>query len=608
MPTRLTLSFDRTVHPEELRAYVEQINLRDGLEFVTKEAARAYREPEDGAVVAYNPLNLALLAKAFVLWGDPSGRPLRRAGGGDDDRLWLVKATNSLPWHAADAADRDSRTTMTSFFVRQAHLIVATDDPLDASIARTFEMFHEIIGRGGFAVPDPSAELQALYGLSAEDLWVLCMAIFSFSVAYARIDPRVWVFTGDFFEESPRRDELKATLSRALARIARTPEELRALYAEDPEAKYRDRTGAVGAWISEFNVLRDFPVVRLGPDEYCVPFPPFAFTRGSVGFYFDLVGEFARRKRAAKAKGNPFDNAMSQTLGQVFQAYVGEQLSLLPESDRFLLAEYPYGTRKRPGDTPDWILHRPGELPVFFECKARRPSLGLQRSARPADLESEIEGVVSRALGQFCEFLTRADEGAEKIRQYGKLSEVIFALVLYEPFAYHALPHVRALIDRVASTLDRRWDRLKHRVRFVPMWIRELETAVGLERSDGVRLERQLAEYADYRMSAPPILWDGASAQLAKHLEEYLLDRWHGSRRVENPLCTATWDRFTALSFRRIFDQELGEFEAAARHRATEGLAYQLWNERGRPLWDAERDWRRAEEALATGEPPLGPA
>lgn len=604
MPTRRTLSFNRTVHPEEIRGVIEQINLRDGLEFVTKESARAYREPDDGPLVTYNPLNLSLLAKAFVLWGNPEGRPLGRAEDGQDERLWLLAAANSLPWHSRDAVDQDIAATMASFFVRQAHMILATDDPLDANIARTYAMFHQIIGRGGFTVPDPSAELLALYGVSAEDLWVVALAIFSFYVSYAHINPNIWVFTPDFFAESPRAAELRGTLDRALARIARTPEELRALYAADPDRKYRDRSGAVGAWISEFNILRDFPVVRLAEDQYCSPFPAFAFTRGSVGFYFDLVDEYARRERAEHPENdNPYDNAMSQTLGEVFQTYVGDHLRELEGSDEGLRAEFGYGPNEAMR-TPDWILRRAGRVPVFFECKARRPMLDLQRSARPADIRLEIERVVARALKQFTRFLLRADGGTAGIAPYGNLDRYIYALVLYEPFAFHALPQIRAEIDHVAAQIEPRWNDVKHRVLFVPMGVRELETAVGLELNLGVPLEQQLTEYAAYRASAPRVVWEGETAHLPMHLEEFVQVRWNESRRVVNPVCQRLWDEFCAHAYRRIFDQDIAEYEAEARRSATEALAYRLWEERGRPLWDAERDWHRAEERLDEGELP----
>jgi len=605
MTVQLTLSFDRAVPPDELRSVVEQINLREGLEFVTKWSARAYREPNDELISAVNPLNLSLLAKAFALWGNPEGRPIRRTDEADtDERLWLIKASNSLPWHSRRSVVDDYRNTMISYFIRQAHMIVATDDPLDANVARTYAMFHDIIGRGGFPVLNPSAELEALSGVTAEDLWVLTMAIFSFYVSYGHVDPRVWIFRPDFVQDSPRAGEINAVLRRVLERVARTPEELRVLYNATP-SKYRDTTGVEGYWISEFNILRDFPIIRLSEDEYCAPFPPFAFVRGSAGFYFDILDEYARRERENNPRNpNPYDNAMNRTLGGVFQAYVGDHLKLLPGADESLLAEFRYGKKGNSGDTPDWILARPERIPVFFECKARRPTLGLQCYAREQDIDEEITRVVARALAQFTEFISRADAGIEKIAKYGKLPRYIYTLVLYEPFAFHALREIRERIEEEAIRLDPRWNTIRGRVLFVPMWIRELETAVGLELERGISIEEQLERYATYRMTAE-VDQSGPLPVFPRHLEEFLQEQWNNSRRIVNPLCQAYWDAFCSVAYERIFDENLDAYEAKAKHRATEKIAYRLWVERGRPLWDADTDWRRAEEILDADDDPL---
>jgi hypothetical protein len=59
------------------------------------------------------------------------------------------------------------------------------------------------------------------------------------------------------------------------------------------------------------------------------------------------------------------------------------------------------------------------------------------------------------------------------------------------------------------------------------------------------------------------------------------------------------------VAFERNFDQDKAEYETKAKHRATERLAYRLWEERGRPLWDADADWKRAEEILNGMDDPL---
>src|SRR5438128_581547 len=118
MTVTRTLSLNRTVSPAELRAAVSQINLRDGLEFVTKQSARHFREATAASIPLVNSLNLSLLAKAFVLWGNPDGRPLRRTGGGDDERVLLLRAVNSLPWYPPPTSEGELDDSVVSMLVR----------------------------------------------------------------------------------------------------------------------------------------------------------------------------------------------------------------------------------------------------------------------------------------------------------------------------------------------------------------------------------------------------------------------------------------------------------------------------------------------------------
>jgi len=485
--------------------------------------------------------------------------------------------------------------------IRQAYQRVAADDPLDGLIARTWMMFHEIIAQGGFDVPNPSGELESEFGVSAEDLWTLCLAVFSFYATITNVPPHRWVFDpANFVAEGPRRDEINSVLTRVVHRIALSPAEFRARYAE-PASKYRDQIGRDDYWISEFNILRDFPIVRLSPTECCAPFPIFAFTRGAVGFYFDLVDVFAQRRLAEKPNTtNPYDNAMTRTLGDVFQRYVGRQLRLLDGSDDYLREEFSYG----PGgqmQTPDWILTRPHCLPVFFECKARRSTLDVQRYARKGDWEDELRKGLVKALPQFARFLNRADNGAAGLEEFAGLQRCIFAVVMYEPFPFHVVPDIRQMIERLAAEAEPLWPQIRHRVSLAPMWIRELETAVAAEATLAIPIERQLEEFADYRESARRIVrWEEGMPVFPRHLEEFLQERYHERRRIANPLCQSVWESFCAYAHQRIFDEDIEMMDREIREITTRRLAYELWERRGRPLWDDQDDWFEAERRLGT--------
>lgn len=596
MTAIMTLSLGREITPDDFRRLIEPIDLRDGLRFITQMSAITFVHATDESLRLANSHSLAILAKAFVLWGNPTGRPLRHTEDESDEGLRLLAAANSLPWHSRLAAEFDTDRAVMSMLVRQAYQRIAADDPLDGLIARTWMMFKEIIAEGGFDVPDPSGELESEFGVSAEDLWTLCLSVFSFYATMTNVPPHRWLFNpNNFVAEGPQKDEINSVLVRVVQRVALSPEEFRLRYAQR-DSKYRSQIGQDGYWISEFNILRDFPLVRLSPTEYCAPFPIFAFTRGAVGFYFDLVDVFARRRLAANPNAtNPYDNAMTTTLGEVFQRYVGRQLRLLRDSDSYLRPEFAYGADGQM-QTPDWILTRPQNLPVFFECKARRPTLDIQRYARESDWEDELRKGLVKALRQFARFIDRADNRTPGLEQFTNLPRCILAVVMYEPFPFHVVPDIRQMLERLATDAEPLWPQIRNRVLLVPMWTRELETAVATEITLGIPIERQLEEFAEYRESAGRIeRWENGIPVFPRHLEEFLQERYHGSRRIVNPLCHSIWEHFCAFAHRRIFDEET---ETMDRETIVQKLAYELWERRGCPLWDDRSDWFEAERIV----------
>jgi hypothetical protein len=601
-----TDSFDRAVGVEELRARVSELNLTEALGVITKLSSRhPWMEETPENLRRVNLINLSLLAKAIVLWADPNGRPLRLTGGADDDLSWLFTAINSMQWYSRPEMEADRSGTIISMLMRQAYVRTATADHLDWSIARTFGMFHEIIRRGTFPVPDINSAMEQATGLTSEDLWVLCAAIYFFYFLESVHEDEPRVISPDFFLHSPIKDELATTLRRTFSRIARTPQELRDIYAA--EEKYRHAGLPDEYWVSEFNILRDYPIVKIGEDRYCCPFPVFAFTRGSVGFYFDLLNHFAEiERRDNPSNSNPFDNAMSQTLGGVFQEYVATHLRTLTDADKHLSAEFPYTVKKQELLTPDWILSRPGRALVLFECKARRPTLPLQRRASRADIEAEIRGVLSRALKQAVVFLGHADAGNADLAAFKGLPKVIYSLVLYEPFHYHAVPDIRQLIDDTAATLHADWPSYRDRILFVPLGIRELETAVALERERNVPLEQQLEEYATYRCSAPRLRVSAEGMEVAKHFEEYALDRWNGSRRCPSAVCQGLWERFLDFVFRRLYRESLSDYEQAMKRRWIQEAAYFMWVNEGRVHGRHLQHWLAAEQEYENLERRLG--
>jgi hypothetical protein len=587
----VTDSFNRTVRLGEVRDRLAQIDIRDALAHVTKLASRQLWFPETQQVASkINLINLSLLAKAVVLYASPNGRPLDLSNTESNDLVWLLKALNSMQWWSRTEIEQNHAPTLISGLMRQAYVRNFVGDHPVNVIARAYTMFYERLPQASAHRVDLDAALQQTVGVSRRDLWILCSAIYVFYFLECAKEDGPWMIRPDFFVDAPERHELERVLRTTLASVSRTPQEIRDLYQQN--AKYHSDRLPEEYWLSEFNVLRDFPIIKLGDDQYCCPFPVFAWMRGSVGYYFDLVTHFAEiERRNNRRNPNPFDNVMGQVLGDMFQDYVGLHLAELAEARHHLLAEYEYQSSGETLRSPDWLLRRVPGLPVLFECKARRPSLAMQTRCNETDREAEVRSVLSRALGQLTVFLNNAEAGRTAPFEFGGGARCVYALVLYDSFPFHALPDIRNQIERLAVAIDPDWTRFRDRVLFVPLSIQELELACLVEQRRGVLLEDQLRDYARYRGSAPRL----RNNVLARHFYEYAIERWPLGGEAITRLCRAKWDSYCDMMYRTLYGEELADHEARRRTRWIAEAAYFRWlNAASRHGHDVE-DWLEAE-------------
>jgi hypothetical protein len=585
----------RPVSVEELRSLVSTIDVKSGLHFVTAISSGMLRGRLDDFDSYTNSFNMPLMAKAFVLWGKiEGGRQMT-----SEDIVAILKAINSLPWYSRLAAEFDTDNAVLSMILRQGFQRFYTDDPPVARIARTWMMFNDLVKEGGLEVPDPSGELQKLIGVSVQELWIVGFMIWTYHFSVTALDGRKSVFeSGAFVLEGSRKREMEDLLQRVLGTISLVPEQYREQYAAEG-SKYREPSGREGYWISEFNVLRDFPVVNLGGGRYSAPYPTYALTRVLDGFYYDLLNEFARRKIASGAKDNPYDNVMAQTVGTLFERYVGRQLRLLPAFGDEFRGEFKYRHKKQDKDSTDWILNRPNRLPLLFECKAREPVLDVQRYASKEQLKTEIGKAIGKACRQMVRFIQAVDERAKGLEQYHGLKDFICAVVLQAPLPFHMVKDIRAVIEQVATEMEPGWTILRKRIHFVPMSIRELETAVETELQFGEPIENQLFAYANYREQVDRIdRWEGGMPVFPMHLEDFLQERHNGGLRITSRLCTQVWNEFAAYCQEHIFGESI---EVADRElfELTQKRAYELWEKRGKPLGDDQSDWFAAEDEIA---------
>ena len=262
--TVVTTSFNRVVQLQEIKDRLAEIDTRSALGVVTKVASRQLWLPESPDVAAYvNLVNLSHLAKGVVLYCAENGRQMSLSSDEQGDLRWLLTAINSMQWYSREEIEADTDEAIISFLMRQTYVRNFVGDHPVAALGRAFAMFHELLARVNAGRVDIDAAMNAVAGVDCKDLWVFCSAVhFFYFLECARADGP-WIFSPDFFQDSPKRAQLSATLRRVLTRIAKTPDEIRNLYNGN---KYHDPALPDEYWLSEFNVLRDFPVVRIGDD------------------------------------------------------------------------------------------------------------------------------------------------------------------------------------------------------------------------------------------------------------------------------------------------------------------------------------------------------
>lgn len=603
----LAASFDRTISLEEFRTRVSEILYFHGMQVATQLSCHHDWIPDTrDARRLINSVNLSLLAKAFALWGNTAGRPMKITHDDPSEEFWFLRAANSLPWYSKEQLECDLNQTMIAFLVRQAYLVYVVNDPIDGLIARNFMMFHQLAKEVDLPVKDINGEFARVFGIELDEFWAVMFAVYTFYFMLVKIDPSKWVLSPNLFSDTPRNDHWNGLLASILRKLGRTQKELCDLYATD--GKYRDASSRVGSWVSEFNILRDFPFVEFAPDKYCSPFPVFAIRRAIPGFYYDLLEDYADQERK-RGNNQPYRNQMRMSFQLLFQRYVGLQLEQLCDADECLSAEFSYGKKGDKANSPDWILCRANTLPVFFECKARQPALAWQSGGTPDQINNDIRQTLTHALQQVTKFLRRVDAKDIGTERFHGLTTIIYALVMHDPFPFHAIPDLADRIDQIAYTDIPNWGDFKDRINFVPMSIRELETAIGLELQRSIPLEQQLKRYAEYRSGVTErFIVKSGTIQFPRHLEEFLQEEFNNSQRIENPLIQKAWNQFTNFVSEQMYDESCTAYEESLRVEWIQENAYFRWVDEDYPHDQHERHWQEAVAEYQALEQQLGEA
>ena len=106
------------------------------------------------------------------------------------------------------------------------------------------------------------------------------------------------------------------------------------------------------------SVLRDFPIVELGPG-FIAPLPPLIELRTTAGIYLDVV------------KGG---SAVNTEIGRRFEDYCADLLTASYPSLTIQRA-FRYGPKSRTVDSPDLLIRKDETLVTIIECKAKRMTI-----------------------------------------------------------------------------------------------------------------------------------------------------------------------------------------------------------------------------------------
>lgn len=182
----------------------------------------------------------------------------------------------------------------------------------------------------------------------------------------------------------------------------------------------------------DFNPLAESPFVGLGGGRSVAPSMHLVEQRLSLTAIYYLGQQHFKDEEPAKSK-------FMSDMGTLIEAYVGRQLDQLPHDA--LVPEQPYGTRKRPGETCDWVLATSG-ISTIFESKAARIALPgrLGYPEHLADMQRDVGHALERQVPVTAELIRTGDA---VYAGYDLPTEVYAVVVTAEPHLMINSDHYR---------------------------------------------------------------------------------------------------------------------------------------------------------------------
>ena len=151
-------------------------------------------------------------------------------------------------------------------------------------------------------------------------------------------------------------------------------------------------------WAYSFNPLWLHPLISIeGGKRIICPIPGLLARRMTDGLYFDIAGHDV--------------DVLSASMGPAFQTYIGEVLERANGGRFEINAEQPYGSKRLPKDTVDWIV-KDNTASLFIEVKLLRMGRAAKEYLTPDTTVTIQQKKLAKAIGQIYATLKDAMDGA----------------------------------------------------------------------------------------------------------------------------------------------------------------------------------------------------
>jgi len=360
--------YDRRVHYDELVQRVRRHAPSSLLPLVAK-AGSTYMEPSSWLRSPYQkftPWALAEIARISIHLGNENRKPAA-----DSDLLECCTAYAGI---ADPELGEKTLDVFAKFMLRMAFQQLDYNSLVRHELARSIALFGQT---------KPTKALQVIRG----DWWhhlLGCTVTEYIAVAflfYAGAPNTAGTFDLDWIDQSSFaeiRDQIPAATIRMVAfkHFIATQDALKALQPAPDYDLHRD------LWRYRFNPLEARPIIAGVNERLLIPVPPLLVRKvSSIGLYHT-----GREKW-----GDPF----TQDLGDLFEAYVGNQLKLLESAT--VLRSIGYTYKKNRLESVDWIVLFEN-VTLLVEVKSTRPTEAVRVGSDRA--VEDLKGRLKKAVNQ----------------------------------------------------------------------------------------------------------------------------------------------------------------------------------------------------------------